>query len=152
MWIGGPGSFSGYRHDGGLQPPSWHHIAGTDLFDSGDLGFWDEQGYLTITGRASRMIPTGGELLAPSQVETALIDVAGMLEAAVIGVPDDYWGQAIAAVCVPGTQALPLDEVRRLLRPHVAGWKLPRHLHYVESLPLTASGKVDYRRLAEFFA
>lgn len=143
LWLGGPGTFSGYWKDGRIHHPAWRDVGGAAVFDTGDLGYRDEAGYLYVVGRRERMISTGGELVAPIQVEAALTEIAALEAAAVVGVPDPYWGQRVVAVAVSATP-VPVEEVRRLLAPHLAPWKLPRRIRYVEALPLTPNGKVDY--------
>lgn len=144
VWVGGPGTLSGLWEDGRVVAAAWDTVAGVEYFNTGDMGYLDEGGYLTLVGRAERMIHTGGEMVAPPQVEAALLAHTGVRAAAVVGVPDGYWGQRVCAVCVAGTGRPSLAEIRAALAPHLAGWKLPRALTYVDDLPLNGNGKVDY--------
>jgi fatty-acyl-CoA synthase len=89
------------------------------------------------------MIISGGENVYPAEVESALLELPGVDEAAVIGVPDDTWGEVGLALLVPspGTDLDP-EAVRTALRERLAGFKVPRHVRVVDALPKTATGKV----------
>jgi O-succinylbenzoic acid--CoA ligase len=114
---------------------------------TGDRGRLGPDGALTVLGRADDVIVTGGENVDPEEVEAALLRHPEVAEAAVAGVADPEWGQAVAAWVVPRAGAHPtLDALRAAARDHLASYKLPRHLIVVDSLPRTATGKV--RRVA----
>jgi acyl-CoA synthetase (AMP-forming)/AMP-acid ligase II len=119
---------------------------------TGDLGRMDEAGYVRITGRAKDMIIRGGENLYPAEIEAALRGVEGVLEAFVVGVPDDRFGEVPAAFVrlVPGA-TLSYEDMRRSLEPRLARFKVPAHLRVVSELPLTSSGKVQKFKLKEWF-
>ncbi|MDO4612928.1 MAG: class I adenylate-forming enzyme family protein [Actinomycetaceae bacterium] len=143
LWVGGPHLFSGYLDRGTITPPRTRSIDGVTWIDTGDVGRIDEEGYVWIDGRANRMIPTGGELVAPAEIETALRAIAGIHDVAVVGVPDPYWGHRVAAV-VAGNNVPTLAQVRERLGTRLAGWKLPRSLVVCEKLPTMPGGKTDY--------
>ncbi|MDU0968477.1 MAG: AMP-binding protein [Actinomycetaceae bacterium] len=149
VWVGGPGTLEGYWRAGRVEPPRWRDVEGVAMFDTADMGSWDAQGYLRIAGRAERMIQTGGEMVAPHQVEAALSALDTVAEAAVVGIPDDYWGHVVVAVCVPAGPMPTLDEVRGALSQVLAPWKLPRALVEVDRLPPGPNGKVDHARVTE---
>jgi O-succinylbenzoic acid--CoA ligase len=88
------------------------------------------------------MITTGAEKVAPLAVESALAALPGIREAVVIGVPDDEWGQAVAAV-VTADREFTLDEIRDALRPALPGYALPRRLLVLDRIPLIGTGKPD---------
>jgi O-succinylbenzoic acid--CoA ligase len=116
---------------------------------TGDLGRIDERGFLHVTGRKADTIVSGGENVAPSEVEAALESCPGVLEAAVLGRPDEQWGEAVSAIIVTAAGAT-LDE--RVVREHcsarLAPFKVPKHVTFVsDPLPRTASGKLLRREL-----
>jgi long-chain acyl-CoA synthetase len=117
---------------------------------TGDGGYLDEEGYLFLTDRIKDMIVTGGENVYPIEVEEALAQHPDVLEVAVIGVPDDRWGESVKALVVtrPGT-APATDQLVAFARERLAGYKLPRSIDFVEELPRTPSGKVLKRELRE---
>ncbi len=116
---------------------------------TGDLGRIDERGFLHVTGRKADTIVSGGENVAPSEVEAVLESCPGVLEAAVVGRPDEQWGEAVSAIVVIAAGAA-LDE--RVVREHCAArlapFKAPKHVTFVsDPLPRTASGKLLRREL-----
>ena len=119
---------------------------------TGDLGRIDAQGYVRITGRAKDMIIRGGENIYPAEIEAALRTLDGVVEAFVVGVPDDRYGEVPAAFVRldPGT-TLTLEDLRASLADRLGRYKLPAYLRVVTELPLTASGKVQKFKLREQF-
>lgn len=122
-------------------------------FHSGDIGHLDEDGYLYIVDRLKDMIISGGENVYPAEVERALASMPGVVDVAVVGAPDEQWGETIVAVVslAEGT-AVTLDDVREYAAAQLARYKLPRKLTIVRSMPRNASGKLDktvIRRLVE---
>jgi fatty-acyl-CoA synthase len=111
----------------------------------GDLGYFDEDGWLHIAGRSKEMIVTGGENVFPAEVDTVLAEHPGVLQALTYGVPDDFWGEAVEAAIVPapGAAGVTVDELRDFGRARLAGYKLPRSLRIVDALPLTPNNKPD---------
>ncbi|MBA2337450.1 MAG: AMP-binding protein [Acidimicrobiia bacterium] len=114
---------------------------------TGDLGRFDGGGRLIVVGRAGTMIRTGGEDVAPERVEQALVDGESVRAAAVVGIPDEYWGQLVAAVVVPGDRHDPAGDERRL-RATLAPHEVPKRWLVVAALPLLDNGKVDRDRAA----
>jgi len=114
-------------------------------FHTGDGGRMDDDGYLYIADRLKDMIISGGENVYPAEVEAALRGHPAVSDAAVIGVPDRRWGEAVHAVVVPRTAAAD-DALREELlgwcRGQLAGYKCPRSMAFVDALPLSAAGKV----------
>jgi acyl-CoA synthetase (AMP-forming)/AMP-acid ligase II len=140
---------AGYYGDPGataetITPEGW--------LRTGDLGRLDADGYLRITGRAKEMIIRGGENLYPAEIEAALRTVPGVVDAYVVGVPDDRYGEAPAAfVRLADGASLDVAAMRRALEGRIARFKIPAHLRVVDAYPLTASGKVQKFRLREQF-
>lgn len=117
---------------------------------SGDVGHFDEKGRLFIDGRDDEMILSGGENVFPQEVEELLLTHDDVADAAVIGVPDDDFGQRLAAFVVrkPGATASD-DTMRRFVEANLARHKVPRDVHFVDELPRTATGKLQRTRLTE---
>ncbi len=115
---------------------------------TGDLVTMDDRGYLRMTGRLKEMIVSGGENIFPVEIEHALLDHPDVAQVAVVGVPDERWGEAAVAVVVP---ALSEEEesapdpaaLEAFLRERLAAFKVPRRFVFVDELPRTASGKVQ---------
>lgn len=109
---------------------------------TGDLGVLDGNGCLRILGRRDDMIVTGGENVAPDEVEAALLAHPWVAEAGVAGEPDPEWGEVVAAWIVPGPRIPTLEDLRAHCRVTLAPHKLPRRLHILASLPRTSLGKL----------
>lgn len=110
---------------------------------TGDLAVRDEEGYITLVDRKKDMIISGGENVYSVEVEQILYAHPQVLEAAVIGVPDEVWGESVAAVIVPKPdESIDFEQLKAFCRTQLAGYKIPRALYIVEQLPRNASGKV----------
>jgi len=117
-------------------------------FHSGDVGRWDEDGYLYIVDRKKDMILTGGENVYPREVEEVLYAHPAVIEAAVVGAPDPKWGEkVVAVVCV--REAVTAASLIDFCRDRIASYKKPRHVVFIEALPRNASGKVLKRELRD---
>ena len=143
---------SPYLADGYFEDPEVTAAVLRDgWFHTGDLGELDADGYLTVTGRIKDVIRTGGESVAPSEVEAALVRHPGIVEVAVVGVPDAQWGEIVCAVVVARAGAAPtLSELQRHCEGQLAGFKKPRRLELVPALPRTAAtGQVQRALLVQ---
>jgi fatty-acyl-CoA synthase len=115
---------------------------------TGDAGFLDEDGYLYIHDRMKDMIISGGENVYPAEVESAIYGHPDVLEVAVIGVPDDRWGEAVKAVCAPKPgHSIDPDNIIAWARERIAGFKIPKSVDTIAALPRNASGKILRREL-----
>jgi acyl-CoA synthetase (AMP-forming)/AMP-acid ligase II len=117
----------------------------------GDLATWDEQEYVTIVGRKDDMIISGGENVHPIQVESVLGEHPGVADSAVVGLPDERWGEIVVAYVVasePTLDAAALD-VHCREHPMLADFKRPRAYRFVGALPMTATGKKVHYRVRE---
>jgi acyl-CoA synthetase (AMP-forming)/AMP-acid ligase II len=115
---------------------------------TGDMGRLDERGLLYLMDRKKDVIISGGENIYSPEVEDAVCAVDGVAACAVVGVPDERWGEAVCAVVVPRDGASPtLETVQAGVRERLARYKVPRRLVLVDDLPVLASGKVDKKRL-----
>ena len=138
--IAGPNVFPGYH---GLPEATADAFTPDGWFRSGDLGYLDSDGYLYISGRLKDMIISGGENIYPPEIEQLLGELDGVTGAAVIGVPDERWGEVPwAIVTVREGAAVDVDTVRAYLDGKLARYKLPKNVVIVDDLPRTASGKV----------
>jgi long-chain acyl-CoA synthetase len=119
---------------------------------SGDIGYLDEDGYVYVLDRVKDMIVSGGENISPAEVESVLLEHPAVAEIAVIGVPDTRWGEAVKAVVVlkPGPRVTAEDLIA-FARQRVAGFKLPKSVDFVESLPRNPTGKVLKRELRKAY-
>jgi acyl-CoA synthetase (AMP-forming)/AMP-acid ligase II len=117
-------------------------------FHSGDAGYFDEDGYLYVHDRLKDMIVSGGENVYPAEVESALFGHPAVADVAVIGVPDDRWGEAVMALVVrkPGT-AVTAEALVAHARLHIAGYKVPKSVAFVDALPRNPTGKLLKREL-----
>jgi acyl-CoA synthetase (AMP-forming)/AMP-acid ligase II len=122
-------------------------------FHSGDVGRWDEDGYLYIVDRKKDMILTGGENVYPREVEEVLYEHPAVVEAAVIGAPDPKWGEkVVAVVCVREGESVDAEALIVFCRERIASYKKPRHVVFIDALPRNASGKVLKRELRDRIA
>jgi fatty-acyl-CoA synthase len=146
----GPMIFDGYWQQPEATAAAFIELDGKRFFRSGDLGHRDEQGYFFITDRLKRMINASGFKVWPSEVELLLFKCPLVQEACVIGVHDAYRGETVKALIVPRTGATPdADAVIAWAREHMAAYKVPRLVEFVESLPKSGAGKVMWRLLQE---
>jgi acyl-CoA synthetase (AMP-forming)/AMP-acid ligase II len=117
------------------------------------MAYRDEDGYYYIVDRKDNMIITGGEKVYPSEVESVLGAHPGVLDVAVIGVPDDKWGEAVQAVVIPRDPENPPteEELLEYTRGRVAAYKRPKSVRFIraDQMPRTSTGKILHRRLRE---
>jgi long-chain acyl-CoA synthetase len=120
---------------------------------TGDGGYLDDEGYLFLTDRVKDMIVSGGENVYPIEVEEVLAQHPDVADVAVIGVPDDRWGETVKALVVTRDGRAPAPEdLIAFARERLAGYKLPRSVDFVADLPRTPTGKVLKRELRERYA
>jgi fatty-acyl-CoA synthase len=137
------------------KPEETEEVFEGGWFHSGDLGYFDEEGYLYVVDRVKDVINTGGIQVSGSEVEDALFDHEAVSEVAVIGLPDEKWIEAVSAVVVP-REDTDHESLREELEEHgrekLADFKRPKHIFFVEDLPRNAAGKILKRELREEFA
>src|SRR5579859_5848062 len=121
------------------------------FFQTGDIGFQDKDGYFYIVDRAKEMIVSGGENVYSAEVEAALYEIPKVKEAAVFGIPDEKWGELVAAAIVPRPGSnLSAEKVQQYCKTRIASYKIPRHIEFMaEELPKSGSGKILKRVLRE---
>lgn len=122
-----------------------------DFFTAGDLGYLDEDGWLFLCDRRTDLIVSGGVNIYPAEIEAALLAYPEVADAAVIGVPDEEWGQRAVAVVQPESTVVPGDQLAERLTAHcrsmLAGFKVPRSIEFTSKLPRTDAGKLLRREL-----
>jgi fatty-acyl-CoA synthase len=135
------------------QPAATAESLRNGWWHTGDLALRDEEGFMWITGRKKDMIKSGTETIYPMEVEQVIATLDGVTEVAVIGVPDEEWGESVAAfvVRVPGV-TLDAAAVVEYCRLHLASYKKPRHVVFVESLPRNTTNKISKLELRAQFA
>jgi malonyl-CoA/methylmalonyl-CoA synthetase len=137
--VTGPNVFAGY-----WERPDATAAAFTDdgWFSTGDIGEVDADGYLRLIGRASDLIITGGYNVYPREVEDAILEHPAVLDVAVVGLPDDTWGETVAAYVVPRADEPPVADLEAHVAARLAAYKRPRRWTFVPGLPRNAMGKV----------
>ena len=144
LYVRTAGQFTTYHkaHDKFLEDRrgDWHTV--------GDIAYFDDEGFYYICDRKKDMIISGGVNIYPAEVEHALENHPHILEAAVIGIPSEEWGESVHAVVVAGEEsALDAASVQAFAREHLAGYKIPRSVAFAQEIPKTGSGKILKRQL-----
>ncbi len=138
--VKGPSVMKGYWN----RPEATAEAIDADgWFHSGDIGYLDDEGFMYVVDRLKDMVISGGENVYPAEVESALFQHPSIADVAIIGLPDERWGEAVTAVvvCAQG-ESLALEDLRDWGGERLARYKLPTRLHTIEELPRTSSGKV----------
>jgi fatty-acyl-CoA synthase len=145
--VKGDNVMSGYWN----APQATAAVLADGWFRTGDVGHFDEDGYLYVDGRSKDMIISGGENIYPAEIENLLIESPDIAEASVIGRPDERWGEIVVAVVVPRPDhTLSSEQVLKLLEGRIARFKHPKEVVVVKALPKTALGKIrkeDVRKM-----
>jgi acyl-CoA synthetase (AMP-forming)/AMP-acid ligase II len=146
VWIRSEALMSGYFD----RPQETGEALVDGCYRSGDVGHLDDEGYLFLTGRRAELIRTGGEFVAPAEVEQALRDLPGVRDLAVVGVPDERWGEVVCAVLVlePGTSPPSVETIRAHAAGRLTSFKHPRQIACVDEIPRTAAtGQIQRSRI-----
>jgi acyl-CoA synthetase (AMP-forming)/AMP-acid ligase II len=144
LYVRSPGIYEEYYK----QRDSYDKSRRGDLHTVGDIAYRDDEGFYYICDRKNDMIISGGMNIYPAEIEAALEQHPDIYEAAVFGIPSEEWGESVHATVVrqPGASLTPAD-VMTFSREHLAGYKTPRSVDFVDELPRTGSGKVLKREL-----
>jgi len=143
----------GYYNDPVKTAEVFINVDGTRYVMPGDFATIEEGGAITLLGRGSVSINSGGEKIFPEEVESAVRSHPDVFDAIVVGAPDERWGQRVAAIIQPRADRHPtLEDIQAHCRDAIAGYKVPRQLHVVETIERSPSGKPDYRWAAEIVA
>jgi acyl-CoA synthetase (AMP-forming)/AMP-acid ligase II len=143
----GPATMDGYHR----RPDATAAVLRDGWLRTGDLGALDADGDLHYHGRLKEMIKTGGFSVDPREVEAVIAAQDGVADAAVVGVPDEHWGEMVVAFVATGDRSVDPEALRGACRARLAGYKVPKHVRVLDALPLNATGKVAQARLRELF-
>ena len=124
-----------------------------DYFTLGDMGYFDEDGYLFLTGRTAELIISGGVNIYPQEVDSALMQHPAVHEVCTIGVPNDEWGEEVKSVIQLSSEITPsqqlVDDLMTFVRKNIAGYKCPRSIDFADELPRLPTGKIQRRLVRE---
>jgi fatty-acyl-CoA synthase/long-chain acyl-CoA synthetase len=150
VYVRSKGIFNAYYKN----DASYQNSSRGDFHTVGDIAYWDDEGYLYICDRKTDMIISGGMNIYPAEIEAALEQHPEIYDVAVFGIPSEQWGEVVHATVVrsPGS-SLTAEEVTAYGREHLASYKVPRSVDFMDELPRTGSGKILKRQLrAPFWA
>jgi acyl-CoA synthetase (AMP-forming)/AMP-acid ligase II len=133
------------------QPEETARVQAGNTFHTGDGGYLDDEGYLVISDRKKDVIISGGENVSSIEVEDALMSHPNVKEVAVIGIPDEKWGELVTALVVADDGDVTAEELISHCRNSLAGYKCPKRVDFVDALPRTATGKLQKFKLREPF-
>ena len=139
----------GYFNDPVKTAKTFVTVEGKRWLLTGDSARLEMDGSITVFGRGSNCINSGGEKIFPEEVEQALKNHPAVFDALVVATPDERWGQKVTAVISPRGAAPTLEELQQEARKHIAGYKVPRELHVVGEIPRQPNGKPNYARAKE---
>jgi fatty-acyl-CoA synthase len=148
----GPQIFLGYWKNPAATEAAFIELEGRRFFRTGDLGYYDDEGYFFIVDRLKRMINASGYKVWPAEVESMLYDHPDIQEACIIGTLDPHRGETVKAVIVLKESSrgkVHAEEIVTWARGKMAAYKVPRVVEFVASLPKTATGKIQWRALQE---
>ncbi|MDH3335284.1 MAG: malonyl-CoA synthase [Rhodospirillaceae bacterium] len=146
--VKGPNVFSGYWR---MEEKTAEEFRDDGFFITGDIATIDKNGYVSIVGRSKDMIITGGYNVYPKEIEEVIDAIAGVVESAVIGVPDDDLGERVTAVVKARPIAPDSDKMIAHLKTELAGYKVPKNIFFVDDLPRNAMGKVQKAQLRKTY-
>ncbi len=146
--VNGPTVMGGYLND----EDATRQVLRPEGLHTGDIGYLDEDGDLWLVDRRVDLIVSGGENVYPAEVERVLLQHPGVAAVCVVGLPHPEWGQQVAAAVVPRQKGgLEAADLLAFGRSHLAGYKQPRQIKFVDQLPTTGSGKIQRREVARWF-
>ena len=123
-----------------------------DLFDTGDIGYLDEEGFLFVEAKRSDLIVTGGENINPVEVEKVILTHNDVKEVCVIGIKDKTWGQLVsAAIVLKKDGRLSANELKNFLKEKLASYKIPKKILFIDEIPKTEMGKVIREKVNKLF-
>jgi len=144
VFVRSKGVFDAYHKN----DASYQSSSRGDYHTVGDMAYWDDEGYLYICDRKTDMIISGGMNIYPAEIEAALEQHPEIYDVAVFGIPSEEWGEAVHATVVrsPGS-SLTGEQITAFAREHLASYKVPRSVDFMDELPRTGSGKLLKRQL-----
>jgi long-chain acyl-CoA synthetase len=132
------------------KPEETANVLKGEWYLSGDIGKFDEDGYLSIVDRKKDMIIAGGYNIYPVELDDVLMGHPKILEACTIGIPDDYRGETVKAfIVIKEGEALTEDDVVKYCKENLAAYKVPKIIEFIDELPKSAVGKILRRKLKE---
>ena len=148
MWLKGPNVSPGYWG----KPQETEAAFVNGWFRTGDLGKKDEEGYYCITDRLKHIIISGGENISPREIEVVINHHEKVLESCVVGIPDERWGEKVAAAVItkPGA-TLTEKEMKDHCKTHLLDWKCPKEVLFLKELPRNRMGKVLKEEVIKLF-
>jgi acyl-CoA synthetase (AMP-forming)/AMP-acid ligase II len=149
--ISGPNVTKGYENNPEANASGFFG----EWFRTGDQGILDEKGYLTLVGRLKELINRGGEKISPREIDEVLLTHPAVAEAVCFGVPHPTWGEEVAAAVVLKADAASAPSAADLMahcKSSLSAFKCPKQIHITETIPRTATGKIQRRVVAEAFA
>jgi malonyl-CoA/methylmalonyl-CoA synthetase len=147
--VKGPNVFSGYWN---MPEKTVEEFTTDDYFKTGDVGYFDADGYLSIVGRSKDLIISGGYNVYPKEIESEIDALAGVMESAVIGIAHTDFGEAVIAIVVMHEgEKLSEESVIQTLKNRIANFKVPKQVYFVDELPRNTMGKVQKNILRETF-
>lgn len=146
--LSSPSLMNGYWN----RPDIADEVMFGDYYRTGDAGYRNADGYVFLVDRVKDMIVSGGENIYPAEIERILYEHPGVTEVAVIGIPDERWGEAVKAVAVRSDPALTGEDLIAFARGKIASYKLPKTVDFVDALPRNANGKILKRDLRARYA
>lgn len=144
MCIKGPNVTSGY-----FNKDSSNDFTTDGYFRTGDIVSMDEQGYITLLDRKKDMILVSGFNVFPNEIESVMLDYKGIIDCAVIGIPDSRQGEAVKIYVVPSDDDVTKNDIREYALENLTGYKCPRHIEFINELPKSNIGKVLRKKLRE---
>ena len=144
MCIKGPNVFSGYFNKDPIDD-----FTTDGYFRTGDIVSMNEKGYITLLDRKKDMILVSGFNVFPNEVESVMFDYKGIVDCAVIGIPDDHQGEAVKIYIVPADNNVTKEDIKEFAIDNLTGYKCPRHIEFVSELPKSNVGKILRQKLRE---
>ena len=144
MCIKGPNVMSGY-----FNKDNTNDFTKDGYFRTGDIISMDEKGYITLLDRKKDMILVSGFNVFPNEIESVMLDCKGIVECAVIGIPDDHQGEAVKIYIVPADNNVTKSDIKEFAIDNLTGYKCPRHIEFVSELPKSNVGKILRQKLRE---
>ncbi|MGB6926759.1 AMP-binding enzyme, partial [Psychrobacter sp.] len=144
MCIKGPNVMSGY-----FNKDNSNDFTRDGYFRTGDIVSMDEKGYFTLLDRKKDMILVSGFNVFPNEIESVMLDCDGIVDCAVIGIPDENQGEAVKIYIVPADNNVTKEVIKEFALENLTGYKCPRHIEFVSELPKSNVGKVLRQKLRE---
>ena len=144
MCIKGPNVFSGYFNKDPIDD-----FTTDGYFRTGDIVSMNEKGYITLLDRKKDMILVSGFNVFPNEVESVMFDYKGIIDCAVIGIPDDHQGEAVKIYVIPADNNVTKEDIKEFAIDNLTGYKCPRHIEFVSELPKSNVGKILRQKLRE---